>query len=176
MLVVCFLGVGSWALDYTSEIACCLYLLDCTCEIVCWVACWDVVGADSHTPSLSRAANQTVKVFSRNGEHAAAFVAAAAAALDGRGVEVVACETAEEAVRGSDIVCTLTGSPEPVVFGEWLAPGVHVNAVGSCTPRTAELDVACFETATHVYTGACRLWRLLCPRGLGVHPRDFLVV
>jgi ornithine cyclodeaminase len=47
------------------------------------------------------------------------------------------------AVRGADIVCTLTAATEPVLRGEWLAPGCHVNAVGACTPRHRELDLAC---------------------------------
>jgi hypothetical protein len=49
-------------------------------------------------------------------------------------------ETAEEAVRGADVVCTLTSCAEPVVLGEWLKPGAHVNAVGACFPHTRELD------------------------------------
>ena len=53
-----------------------------------------------------------------------------------------AVETAEEAVRGADVVCTVTSSAEPVVLGEWLKPGAHVNAVGACFPHTRELDGA----------------------------------
>src|SRR5207249_448470 len=45
----------------------------------------------------------------------------------------------EEAVRGADIVCATTHSPEPVVRREWLGPGVHVNSVGY-NPRGRELD------------------------------------
>ncbi|MDX6645765.1 MAG: hypothetical protein QOK40_1492 [Miltoncostaeaceae bacterium] len=45
----------------------------------------------------------------------------------------------EEAVRGADIVCATTHSPEPVVRREWLAPGVHVNSVGD-NPGGRELD------------------------------------
>jgi ornithine cyclodeaminase/alanine dehydrogenase-like protein (mu-crystallin family) len=51
-----------------------------------------------------------------------------------------AVETAEEAVRGADVVCAVTSSAEPVVLGEWLSPGAHVNAVGACFPHTRELD------------------------------------
>jgi ornithine cyclodeaminase/alanine dehydrogenase-like protein (mu-crystallin family) len=52
----------------------------------------------------------------------------------------VAVETAEEAVRGADVVCTVTSSAEPVVLGAWLEPGTHVNAVGACFPHMRELD------------------------------------
>ncbi len=49
-------------------------------------------------------------------------------------------ETAEEAVRAADVLCTTTASPEPVVQREWLKPGVHINAVGSSIPTARELD------------------------------------
>ena len=45
-------------------------------------------------------------------------------------------------MRGADIVCTTTSSKTPVVLGEWLAPGCHINAVGACIPKARELDTA----------------------------------
>jgi ornithine cyclodeaminase/alanine dehydrogenase-like protein (mu-crystallin family) len=56
------------------------------------------------------------------------------------GIPIEACASVEEAVRGADIVCTVTSAREPVVLGEWLSPGVHVNAVGSSVPTARELD------------------------------------
>jgi ornithine cyclodeaminase len=56
------------------------------------------------------------------------------------GVEEAA--SAEEAVRGADVVVTATAAPEPIVRREWLAEGAHVNAVGSSIPTTRELDTA----------------------------------
>ncbi len=56
------------------------------------------------------------------------------------GVEVVPAETAESAVRGSDIVVTVTTSGTPVVLGEWLAAGTHINAAGSNALIRRELD------------------------------------
>jgi alanine dehydrogenase len=53
---------------------------------------------------------------------------------------VVASASAEEAVRGADVVVTATTSPTPVLLGEWLSPGVHVNAVGAPRPDWRELD------------------------------------
>ncbi len=53
---------------------------------------------------------------------------------------VVAAASAEEAVRGADLVVTATTSPTPVLLGEWLSPGVHVNAVGAPRPDWRELD------------------------------------
>ena len=52
----------------------------------------------------------------------------------------VPCETAEQAVRGADIVCTVTTAHEPVLAGRWLSPGALVNAVGAPRPTWRELD------------------------------------
>ncbi|MHA2243607.1 MAG: ornithine cyclodeaminase family protein [Candidatus Hodarchaeales archaeon] len=49
-------------------------------------------------------------------------------------------KSAEETVKGSDIILTATTSPNPVFQGEWLEPGVHISGVGSHTPGTRELD------------------------------------
>jgi ornithine cyclodeaminase/alanine dehydrogenase-like protein (mu-crystallin family) len=51
-----------------------------------------------------------------------------------------AAGSAEEAVRGADVVVTVTTSREPVLHGEWLEPGAHINAVGAPRPDWRELD------------------------------------
>ena len=43
-------------------------------------------------------------------------------------------------MRDADIICTVTSSPQPVVSGDWVKKGTHINAVGSSTPATRELD------------------------------------
>jgi ornithine cyclodeaminase/alanine dehydrogenase-like protein (mu-crystallin family) len=48
--------------------------------------------------------------------------------------------SAEEAVRGADVIVTATSSREPVLKGSSLKPGCHVNAVGACRPDWRELD------------------------------------
>jgi len=48
--------------------------------------------------------------------------------------------SAEEAVRGADVVVVATASRTPVLSGEWLSPGVHINAVGAPRPDWRELD------------------------------------
>ena len=58
------------------------------------------------------------------------------------GIEIEVKESALEAVSGADIICTVTTAKEPVVKGEWVAPGTHINAVGAFTPSTRELDTA----------------------------------
>jgi ornithine cyclodeaminase/alanine dehydrogenase-like protein (mu-crystallin family) len=75
------------------------------------------------------------RVWSRTPERAAAFAAEAQAAFP---LEAVA--SAEEAVRGADVVVTATSSVEPIVRRDWLKPGAHVNAVGSSIPTARELD------------------------------------
>lgn len=51
-----------------------------------------------------------------------------------------ACASAEEAVRGADIVCTVTNATEPVLKGAWLKKGAFVAAVGAPRPTWRELD------------------------------------
>ena len=46
----------------------------------------------------------------------------------------------QQAVEHADIICTVTASREPVVLGDWIAAGTHINAVGSSTAATRELD------------------------------------
>jgi alanine dehydrogenase len=53
---------------------------------------------------------------------------------------VRAVPTGEEAVRGADVVVVATSSRTPVLKGEWLSVGTHVNAVGACRPDWRELD------------------------------------
>lgn len=46
----------------------------------------------------------------------------------------------KSAVSGADIVCTVTSSPVPVLKGEWIAPGTHLNVVGASIPSRREID------------------------------------
>ena len=62
----------------------------------------------------------------------------------------------DEAVRGADVVVTATSAREPVLKGEWLKPGAHVNAVGASRPDWRELDDAAMRNVVIVdsYEGA----------------------
>jgi alanine dehydrogenase len=55
-------------------------------------------------------------------------------------IPVTAADSAEEAVKGADIVVTSTTSSAPVLEGKWLAPGTHINAIGANFPQKRELD------------------------------------
>jgi thiomorpholine-carboxylate dehydrogenase len=58
-----------------------------------------------------------------------------------------AAGSAAEAVRGADVVVVATTSQVPVLHGEWLSPGAHINAVGAPRPTWRELDDAILRTA-----------------------------
>jgi ornithine cyclodeaminase/alanine dehydrogenase-like protein (mu-crystallin family) len=80
-----------------------------------------------------------VRIWSRNPEHAANLASEAAASSN---ASIEAVPTAEAAVRGADVVATVTASPEPVLQRPWLKDGAHINAVGSSIPTTREIDTA----------------------------------
>lgn len=64
-----------------------------------------------------------------------------------RAHHVRAMQTAEETVRGADIVVTVTSSETPVLEGAWLSPGTHINAVGATRPTWRELDDTAVQRA-----------------------------
>jgi ornithine cyclodeaminase/alanine dehydrogenase-like protein (mu-crystallin family) len=65
--------------------------------------------------------------------------------------------SAEEAVRAADVVVTVTSSQTPVLKGEWLKPGCHVNAVGACRPDWRELDDTVMRNVVFVDSRAAAL-------------------
>jgi alanine dehydrogenase len=54
--------------------------------------------------------------------------------------DVRAAASAKEAVRGADVIVVATAATTPVLMGEWLSPGAHINAVGATRPDWRELD------------------------------------
>jgi ornithine cyclodeaminase/alanine dehydrogenase-like protein (mu-crystallin family) len=78
-----------------------------------------------------------VRVWSRSDERTRRFARIASERSD---TEVEAVPSAREAVRGAAIVCTVTASRDPVLRGEWLDSGTHINAVGASLPIARELD------------------------------------
>jgi len=55
--------------------------------------------------------------------------------------------TNEEAVRGADLIVTATSSLEPVINREWISPGAHINAIGTHSPNSREIDGATMGAA-----------------------------
>jgi len=89
------------------------------------------VQARSHLEALSLVRHlDEVRIWSRTERHAEAL----AEEIGGKAMP------AEQAVRDADVVVTATSSTAPVLKGEWLKPGCHVNAVGACRPDWRELD------------------------------------
>jgi ornithine cyclodeaminase/alanine dehydrogenase-like protein (mu-crystallin family) len=89
------------------------------------------VQAHSHVEALRLVRQlEEIRVWSPTEEHAEQFAK-----------EIGATPTsAEEAVRGADVIVTTTNSQTPVLKGAWLKPGSHVNAIGACRPDWRELD------------------------------------
>ncbi len=85
-----------------------------------------------------------VRVWSRSVGRAREW---AARAEEARGIRIEVCDAAQQAVDGADMVCTITASRVPVLESAWLAPGVHVNAVGASLPHARELDSATVASA-----------------------------
>ena len=83
-----------------------------------------------------------VSVFGRDAERRKAF---ATQLSQETGVEVVPVEKPEEAAKGHDIVITATAAREPVLFGEWVTPGQHLNLIGSNFLGKTESDVEVFR-------------------------------
>lgn len=80
---------------------------------------------------------EKVKAWSRNAEKLAKFCARMSERV---GVPVVPATSAEDAVRGSDILATITTSATPVFSGDWVEPGQHINAAGSNSLLRQEID------------------------------------
>lgn len=88
------------------------------------------------------------------------------------GIEVRAVAGAREAVEDADVVITATNASEPVLAGEWLKPGCHVNAIGSTWPKRRELDTETLERSSLIVTDSVEQARaeagdLLIPANAG---------
>ena len=94
--------------------------------------------ARSHARAMAKVRGlESVVVWGRSVERARVFAERMEAELGG-GVRAV--ETVREAVAEADVVCTLTSAEEPILMGEWVRPGTHVNVVGSSYAGPAEVD------------------------------------
>jgi len=80
---------------------------------------------------------ETVHVYSRDKERRTAFAEKMSALLE---LDVRAVDSADRAVKGRDIVVTITNASEPVFNGKLLEPGAHINAAGGNLLTSRELD------------------------------------
>jgi ornithine cyclodeaminase/alanine dehydrogenase-like protein (mu-crystallin family) len=90
-----------------------------------------------------------IRIFGRDKERREKFVREISTQHK---LQVAAVASAEDAVKGCDIVVTATTSTEPVLLGDWLAPGTHVNAIGANYEHRRELDVRAVERAAIIAT------------------------
>jgi ornithine cyclodeaminase len=61
---------------------------------------------------------------------------------------IEAVPTPEAAVRGADLIVTVTTAREPVIKREWISPGAHINAIGTYSPTAREIDTATIAAAS----------------------------
>jgi ornithine cyclodeaminase len=98
------------------------------------------VQARSHLEAIGMVRKlDRVRLWSPNADRLAGFVRWAREHL---GIAAEPVRGPREAVAGADIICTTTASSTPVLQGAWIAPGAHINAVGSSIPTARELDTA----------------------------------
>lgn len=98
------------------------------------------VQARSHLEAMGVVRNLSgVRIWSRNFANAQKF--ADQASTESR-MPIKAVNTVKEAVDGADIICTVSSATEPILEGDWIAPGTHINAVGSSVAFARELDTA----------------------------------
>jgi alanine dehydrogenase len=117
------------------------------------------------------------RIFSRNSDNRAAFIAWAEKALPN--VKSRATATAREAIEGADIVVTVTNSKEPVLDAAWIAPGAHCNFVGAHYPKQREVDAAVLKRGKVVVDDLDQAWNekgeLLIPLEAGEITRDIVL-
>lgn len=93
---------------------------------------------------LAIKAFRQVKVWSRDKAKRTAFARECSSLFS---ITVVATDTAEEALRGAMVVVTATNAKEPVLAADWIAPGAHVNAMGSNQANRRELPTELIHRA-----------------------------
>ena len=90
---------------------------------------------------------QRTRVWSRDAARREAFARDCSAAFQ---ADIQAAASAQEAVRGADIVVTATFAKDPVVEAGWIGPGVHINAIGSNNPARREIPAELVGKAARV--------------------------
>jgi ornithine cyclodeaminase/alanine dehydrogenase-like protein (mu-crystallin family) len=80
-----------------------------------------------------------IRVWARERGKAEAFAQTEGAR---HGVRIETDANVQSAVEGADIICTLTKAREPILLGDWISSGAHLNVVGSSVASAAEIDTA----------------------------------
>jgi len=90
-----------------------------------------------------------VYVYSRNPQACKIFCDEMTRVL---GVQVMPVANARQAVEAADILITATSSSEPVLYGEWLKQGCHINAIGSNWANKREIDLSTLQRSYLIVT------------------------
>jgi len=94
--------------------------------------------AATHARAISKVRDiESIVIWGRSPERAKAFAQRMHADLS---VPVATAESVKEAVAKADIICTVTAAAEPILKGEWVRPGTHLNLVGSGHAAATEVD------------------------------------
>ncbi len=94
--------------------------------------------AGTHARAIAKVRNlESIVVWGRSLERARAFAQRMQSEF---ALPVAAVENAHSAVAGADIVCTVTAAAEPILHGDWVLPGTHLNLVGSGYAGPTEVD------------------------------------
>jgi ornithine cyclodeaminase/alanine dehydrogenase-like protein (mu-crystallin family) len=94
--------------------------------------------AATHARAIGKVRDlESIVVWGRSPERAQAFAERMQSQLD---VTVAAAGAVREAVAEADIICTVTSATQPILQGEWVRPGTHLNLVGSGYAGAAEVD------------------------------------
>lgn len=91
----------------------------------------------------------SVHVYSRTPQNCSLFCDEMASILN---CVVRPVASAREAVEMADILITATTASDPVLHGEWLAPGCHINAIGSNWPQRREIDLSTLQRSYLIVT------------------------
>lgn len=103
------------------------------------------VQARTHLSALACVRSiKTARVVARNFEHAQQF---ADEMQPNFPFPIEPVRKNEEAVRGADLIVTATSSLEPVINRDWISPGAHINAIGTHSPSSREIDTATMGAA-----------------------------
>ena len=98
--------------------------------------------AQRHIESISLVRPVTnIRIWGRNKRKAEEL----AEKVDTEKKQIKITDTPQQAVEDADIICTLTAATQPILQGDWIKPGAHLNVIGSCTPNAREVDT---ETIT----------------------------
>jgi len=139
-----------------------------------------MIGAGQMAPHLVRAHCQIrpsltgVQIWNRSIDKAQALCAQLAGDLPG--IEFSATTDLETSARAADLICSAIGCQQPIIHGEWLKSGVHLDLVGAYTPTMREADDECLRRGSLFVdareTTLQQIGELMIPLASGVISED----